>query len=82
MYKEQQQENADEGLEESQNWKDKNIFFFFFFKNGCFTTDWTFDFSKPAPFLLFQEPDMLWIPDHLWTQATVEKVAVGSRRPD
>ena len=57
-------------------------FFFFFFKNGCFTTDWTFDFSKPAPFLLFQEPDMLWIPDHLWTQATVEKVAVGSRRPD
>lgn len=32
--------------------------------------------------LLFQDSDTLWIPDRLWTQTTVEKVAVGSRRPD
>lgn len=73
IYKERQVENAEEGLKENQNWKDKI---------GCFKRHWTFDFSTPFQLLLFQDSDILWIPDHLWTQATVEKVSAGSRCPD
>lgn len=42
----------------------------------------TFDFSVPFQLLLFRRSDILWIPDHLWTWTTVEKVAAGSRHPD
>lgn len=41
-----------------------------------FQTDWTFDFSAAFKLHLFQASDILWIPDHHWTQADVEKVAV------
>lgn len=41
-----------------------------------FQIDRTFDSSAAFKFSLFQASDILWIPDHHWTQATVEKVAV------
>lgn len=40
-----------------------------------FQKEWTFDILVPSEFPLFQDSD-IWIPDHLWTQAAVEKVAV------
>lgn len=38
--------------------------------------DRTFDSSAACKFHLFQASDILWIPDHHWTQAAVEKVTV------
>lgn len=45
-------------------------------KNDGFQMDRTFDFSAAFKRRLFQASDILWIPDHHWTQAAVEKVAV------
>jgi len=46
IFNEQQQENAEKGFEESQDWKDRI---------GCSKRDWTFDFSVPFQLPLCQD---------------------------